>query len=258
MKKCFILGLVVFLAGCVSHPSTDYAPSRKVDLSSIKNATPKKASKSRYGNPKSYVVMGKKYHVLSSNKGFDETGIASWYGMKFAGHTTSTQEIYDPYEMTAASKTLPLPTFAKVTNLQNGKWVIVKVNDRGPFVENRIIDLSYVAAKKLEIFQHGTGLVRVQAIDSSDDEQGEGITEVKKQRTIYLQLGVYANENNARHMEARAREITKEPCRIYPNTLNGRTLYSVKIGPIAKVETSDTIVTQLASHGFPEPVTNIV
>jgi rare lipoprotein A len=148
MKKFFIFLAVIFLAGCVSH-SVDYAPSRKVNLSAIKNATPKKVAKSPYGNPKSYVVMGKKYNVLNSSRGFDETGIASWYGMKFAGHMTSTREIYNPFEMTAASKVLPLPTYAKVTNLQNGKWVIVKVNDRGPFVGNRIIDLSYVAARKL-------------------------------------------------------------------------------------------------------------
>jgi rare lipoprotein A len=260
MKKIFILWAVIFLAGCANHPipTTDYAPSQKVDLSAIKNAKPQKISKSRYGNAKSYVVFGKKYNVLNSSRGFDETGIASWYGMKFAGHRTSTREIYDPYEMTAASKTLPLPTFAKVTNLQNGKSVIVKVNDRGPFVGDRLIDLSYVAARKLDIFQNGTGLVRVQAIDSEEGDKNEVKTAKAKQKMIYLQLGAYANEENARRMEMRAREVTKESCRVYPNTLNGRTLYYVRVGPIAKAETSATIVARLASRGLPAPVTSIV
>ena len=99
--------------------------------------------KSRYGNPESYVVFGKRYYVKDSSKGYVETGIASWYGTKFHGRRTSSGETYDMYAMTAAHKTLPLPTYVEVTNLNNGRSIIVKVNDRGRFHEIRIIDLSY-------------------------------------------------------------------------------------------------------------------
>ena len=120
---------------------------------------------SRYGNPESYVVYGKTYHTLSSSKGYKERGAASWYGTKFHGKRTSSGEPYDLYAMTAAHKTLPLPTYVEVTNLKNGRTVIVKVNDRGPFHDDRLIDLSYAAAAKLDILPYGTGEVEVRAID---------------------------------------------------------------------------------------------
>ena len=126
---------------------------------------PKVESKSKYGNPKSYVVFGKRYYVKDSAKGYVEQGIASWYGTKFHGRRTSSGETYDMYAMTAAHKTLPLPTYARVTNLENGRSVMVKVNDRGPFHQNRIIDLSYSAATRLGIVKTGTGRVEVEAID---------------------------------------------------------------------------------------------
>ena len=148
----------------VAPSSSDKAPSKQVDVSKIQNAVPKEEPKSRYGNPKSYVVFDKRYYVMESNKGFVEKGIASWYGTKFHGRRTSSGETYDMYAMTAAHKNLPLPTYVEVTNLKNGKKIIVKVNDRGPFHENRIIDLSYTAATKLDIVKNGTGLVEIRAV----------------------------------------------------------------------------------------------
>ena len=118
----------------------DSAPDRAVDVSDVKDAIPRVEPKSRYGNPASYVVFGKRYHTLASSKDYSERGIASWYGTKFHGHRTSSGEPYDMYQMSAAHKTLPLPTYARITNLRNGKSVIVKINDRGPFHDNRIID----------------------------------------------------------------------------------------------------------------------
>ena len=135
----------------------------------VADAIPKDEPKSHYGNPKNYTVFGKKYHVLDSAKNYSKEGIASWYGPKFQAKKTSSGEKYDMYQMTAANKELPLPTYAQVTNLENGKSVIVKINDRGPFKKNRLIDLSYAAAKKLDMAQKGTAKVRVTTIASTTD-----------------------------------------------------------------------------------------
>ena len=131
----------------------------------IPNQVPRVEPLSKYGNPKSYVVFGKTYYTLPSSQGFVQRGIASWYGKKFHGRLTSSREPYDMYAMTAAHPQLPLPTYVQVTNLKNGKQVILRVNDRGPFHGNRVIDLSYTAAMKLDIVKQGTGLVEVRALD---------------------------------------------------------------------------------------------
>ena len=126
---------------------------------------PRPEPRSRYGNGPEYEVFGKRYTVMPSSANYEERGVASWYGKKFHGNLTSNRETYDMYQMTAAHKTLPLPTYVRVRNLANDKTVVVRVNDRGPFVHNRIIDLSYAAAIKLDIVRDGTGLVEVTAID---------------------------------------------------------------------------------------------
>ena len=134
------------------------------DLSSISEPLPKYEPKSRYGNPREYKIFNKTYKVLNSSDGFKQRGYASWYGTKFHGFRTSSGEIYNMYAMTAAHKTLPLPTYAKITNLHNKRSIIVKINDRGPFHGDRIIDLSYVAASKLGIIGNGVGMVEVSVI----------------------------------------------------------------------------------------------
>jgi rare lipoprotein A len=116
------------------------------------------------GNPASYEVFGKRYRVRESSAGYRELGVASWYGHPFHGRQTSSGEIYDMNEMTAAHTTLPLPTWVEVTNLTNGKRIIVKVNDRGPFVGKRVIDLSYAAARALDMVRGGTAQVEVRAL----------------------------------------------------------------------------------------------
>lgn len=137
------------------------------DIKKIPDAVPIIEPKSKYGNPPSYVVFNKKYRVLASSDGYKEKGLASWYGTKFHGYRTSSGELYDMYKMTAAHKTLPLPTYVQVKNLANGKKVIVKINDRGPFHSNRILDLSYAAAVKLDILRTGTAKIEVTAIPQS-------------------------------------------------------------------------------------------
>jgi rare lipoprotein A len=126
---------------------------------------PRIEPRSRNGNPPFYDVMGKRYFVLSSSSGYVERGVASWYGPGFHKVRTSTGEPYDMYGMTAAHKTLPLPAYVRVTNLQNGRSIVVRVNDRGPFVGNRIIDLSYTAASKLDMLRNGTAMVEVRSIE---------------------------------------------------------------------------------------------
>ena len=130
-----------------------------------KKVIPKIEKYSKYGNPKTYKVFGVKYKTLQTHVGYSEKGIASWYGKKFHGKLTSTREVYNMYNITAAHKSLPIPCYAKVTNLSNNKSLIVRINDRGPFKKGRIIDLSYAAAKKLDFIKQGTAPVLVEAID---------------------------------------------------------------------------------------------
>jgi len=180
-KTTFITLCLLLIIGCSSpshfnhnnrghkHKYTqvnDCAPSKKkrINLANVSNAIPKVEPKSRMGNPKSYKVFDKTYTVMQSSKGYRERGIASWYGSKFHGFKAANGETYDIYAMTAAHKTLPLPTYVKVTNLNNKRNIIVKVTDRGPF-NSRIIDLSYVAAAKLDILKKGIERVEIQAID---------------------------------------------------------------------------------------------
>ena len=129
------------------------------------DAVPRQEFKSRLGNPAFYDELGVRYRVLDTSDGYVERGLASWYGRNFHGRRTSAGEPYDMYAMTAAHKTLPLPTYVQVTDLDTGNRVVVRVNDRGPFVEGRIIDLSYVAAVKLGIATAGTARVEVRALD---------------------------------------------------------------------------------------------
>ncbi len=144
------------------YPDTDSVPQA---AHAMPDAVPVAEPRSRYGNPKTYEVMGERYFVLNSAEGYKESGRASWYGTKFHGKRTSSGEAYDMYQMTAAHKTLPLPTYVRVTRKSNGRSVVVKVNDRGPFHTGRIIDLSYAAAARLDLLKEGSAEVEVEALD---------------------------------------------------------------------------------------------
>jgi rare lipoprotein A len=161
----FGVGLViVVLTGCGSSPERAVTP----DDTGIADAVPRVEPKAKLGNMDSYVVFGQRYHTKDTGRGHVERGIASWYGKKFHGRKTSSGERYDMHQMTAAHKTLPLPSYVMVTNLDNGRRAIVKVNDRGPFHGNRVIDLSFAAAKKLDVVRKGTARVEVRSIDPRD------------------------------------------------------------------------------------------
>jgi rare lipoprotein A len=143
-------------------PAVIAPPPNNIDT--IPDAVPRIEPRSALGNPPSYEQFGRRYYVLASASGFVEQGVASWYGPGFHEKSTSSGEPYDMYAMTAAHKTLPLPTYVRVTNLSNGKSIVVRINDRGPFIANRIIDLSYTAAAKLDMLRDGTALVEVRAL----------------------------------------------------------------------------------------------
>jgi len=234
----------------------DAAPDKQVDVSTIPNAVPKNEPKSRYGNPESYVVFGKRYYVLDSSKDYIEKGIASWYGTKFHGRRTSSGETYDMYAMTAAHKTLPLPTYVQVKNLNNGKYIIVKVNDRGPFHENRIIDLSYTAAIKLDIIKKGTGLVEVRAIDPIRLTENNLVNEEKNETSsnqdisFYIQVGTFGELENAEILKQKLSSLGDDLIKISNIVISGGTLYRVRIGPIADTKLSDSIAAKLSNFGI--------
>ncbi|MGQ3887723.1 septal ring lytic transglycosylase RlpA family protein [Legionella sp. CNM-1927-20] len=192
---------------------------------------------SRYGNPESYAVEGRKYSVLRTAKGYKTRGIASWYGTKFHSHRTSSGENYDMYSMTAAHKTLPLPTYVRVKNLSNGREAIVKVNDRGPFRKDRIIDLSYAAASKLGLLPHGTAPVEVEALafpGKSDFAH------------YYVQAGAFSSKDLANLLQKKLSKLTPSPILVEKH----QERFIVKVGPFADKKMTESFKMQLAAHGI--------
>lgn len=235
------------------------------EVAAIQDAVPANEALAKSGNPKSYEVNGRTYHVMENAQGFVQHGKASWYGKKFHGRRTSSGEIYDMYKMTAAHKTLPLPTYVRVTNLENQRSIVVKVNDRGPFVLGRAIDLSYVAARKLGIVGSGTANVEVRALKHGQTNHSEvvmstvedmqpldttpvaetlpvntqansAINTMPAKRTIsstgvFLQVGAFSLMDNAERLRLRIEDMQNYPV----NTVTSRTakgeLHKVRIGP---------------------------
>lgn len=209
------------------------------------------------GNPAFYEILGQRYYVQTTRKGHRERGVASWYGDPFHGRRTAGGEVYDMYQMTAAHRTLPLPTWAEVTNLKNGAKIIVKINDRGPFAHNRIIDLSYAAAKKLDMIEAGTTLVEVRALGTpASDARPQDITVSAppadvpaESAALFVQVGAFGDERNAQRLQ---RKLTAEGI-TGVNVVNGgpdASPHRVRIGPVAAVEDYDVLVAQLATLGI--------
>jgi len=247
----------LWLAGCSTSRYSqhhDSAPLRDIDANRVPDAVPRHEPPSKYGNPASYTVNGRRYYVLGSAAGYAERGIASWYGNKFHGHRTSSGETYDMYAMTAAHKTLPLPSYVRVTNLKNGRTVVVRVNDRGPFHRNRLIDLSYVAAKKLGIIDSGTGLVEVVAVQPGAPRQKTAARKsaAPDDTQLYLQVGAFVSRHNAEQLRDRLhRRYTRLTIRSAYSP--DRKLYRVRIGPLDNVEEADRLAASLAREGFRAP-----
>jgi rare lipoprotein A len=238
----------------------------------VPDAVPRVEPRSRYGNPAFYDVMGKRYYVLSTNVGYVERGVASWYGPGFHKIRTSTGEPYDMYAMSAAHKTLPLPAYVRVTNLQNGRSVVVRVNDRGPFVGNRIIDLSYSAAVKLDMVRNGTAFVEVRSIDpaaitpaaptltasaeppSSPPRVASAAaaqSQAKGDAPLFVQAGAFADPANAQRLAQKLRDGgAYGKVFVQDDRIAGRRMYRVRIGPVPNVADFDRIVAALERDGI--------
>ena len=204
-----------------------------------------------------YEVLGKRYRTLKTSAGFRERGIASWYGGKFHGRKTSSGEVYDMYKLTAAHKHLPLPTRVRVTNLENGKNVVLRVNDRGPFHDNRIIDLSYAAAKKLDITKKGTAFVEVVALDGKQPPSEKLAVKPpvqtdagQSEKRFYLQIGAFQERQNAERLSALVAQYTPKSVRIHESKRGESSVYRVQVGPIANIVLADQLVATLVGLGI--------
>jgi rare lipoprotein A len=218
------------------------------DIDAIPDAVPKYEPRSTRGNPAFYTVLGKRYAVLPSAEGYVERGVASWYGPTFHGASTSMGEKYDMYAMTAAHKTLPLPCYARVTNLRNGKSVVVRINDRGPFVANRIIDLSYTAAAKLDMVRDGTTLVEVRTVTAADKDKLERSDQTPPP-TLYVQAGAFADERNATRLVRRLKDGGIANAFVQSPLDGGPRMFRVRAGPVASTAEYDRLVDKMATLG---------
>jgi rare lipoprotein A len=265
-RSAIVSLLLVVLGGCGSNDVRDGAPSSgSVAIPDLPgDAVPKPEPRSRYGNGPIYEVFGETYTVMSSGAGYKERGVASWYGKKFHGNLTAMREPYDMYAMTAAHKSLPLPTYVRVRNLRNNKSVVVRVNDRGPFVHNRIIDLSYSAALKLDMVRDGTSLVEVEAItfDTPGGDRPVRKTTAAPEPTtptsavenaIFVQVGAFGDRDNASRRLGVLRSGGIATAFVVEDTSNDPVLYRVRIGPIKDVETYDLLVDELDKLDIRDP-----
>jgi rare lipoprotein A len=268
---CYVL-VFSFLSACSSsryQQKHDSTPTRLPNQAELTDATPRAEPYSRGGN-KDYQVFGKPYKVLSTAQGFEQIGTASWYGKKFHGHLTSNGEIYDMYTMSAAHKSLPLPTYLKVTNTANDKSVIVRVNDRGPFHQSRIIDLSYSAAYKLDMLKTGTAQVKITAITDFDRKTKiENSTEQRQAKqadkatanktpvsninktmgltTPYIQVFATSKKELAISTATKLKKQYKQNTS-YPEQQG---IYRIQIGPIDDIATLNALLLALKQSGYP-------
>jgi rare lipoprotein A len=233
----------------VPAPAAPPPPGAPSDVGAIPDAVPRPEPRSAHGNPPFYDVAGKRYFVLAFSDGYVERGVASWYGPTFHGGSTSSGEPYDMYGMTAAHKTLPLPTYARVTNLSNGRSVVVRINDRGPFVANRLVDLSYTAAAKLDMLREGTTLVEVRALTP-------GVPDVLTRSAqsppplLYVQAGAFAEAHNAERLRARLQAAGLGNAFVTSPVQGGAALYRVRLGPVGSVAEFDALAARLTTLGI--------
>ena len=262
-RLLIVLGAALIIAACssaprrkaptepveVPPPASSGTPGVPPNIASIPDAVPRYEIKSRRGNPPFYDVLGKRYFVLAKADGYVERGVASWYGPTFHGVNTSMGEPYDMYAMTAAHKTLPLPAYARVTNLKNGRSVVVRINDRGPFVANRIIDLSYTAAAKLDMLREGTTLVEVRALTPAAPDTLTRAAELPPP-DLYIQAGAFADQGNAEKLLEKLRAAGLAGAAVLSPLTTQSHLYRVRVGPITSVAQFDELSSRLNALGI--------
>jgi len=243
--------LLVLLVGCGSSPDRPrqvdgYPSAVPRDLALIPDAVPRFEPPSRFGNPPEYEVFGQRYRTLVSSDGFEQRGLASWYGTKFHGSRTSSGEPYDMFAMTAAHRELPLPSYVEVTNLDNGKRVVVRVNDRGPFVGGRVIDLSYAAAHRIGMVEKGVAPVRIRVVSPAEEARpmrvaGNGTLdglapEDRDSAEIeprFVQVGAFADRSAAERVQHDLRSLGFAEVRVTTlSSSSGTPLHRVRIGPL--------------------------
>lgn len=284
-RVCTLLWLAGFcgLIGC-SAPAPrqveikDGGPGRDLDVAHIPDAIPRWEPRTRAGNSNPYTVLGKTYYLVKDTNGFRENGYASWYGTKFHGKRTANGEIYDMYGMTAAHKTLPIPSYVRVTNRDNGKSVVVRINDRGPFHDGRVIDLTYSAAKKLGFLKQGTAPVTVEYIDvpqhqvaqapvvqppvaanHSANHSAEGSAAPTPVNSAgysippntFLQVGAFGSAAAARELRDRLHQLTDYPVVIQP--AESGSLLRVRVGPFKDNLDLTNLRQLLVERNFSEP-----
>lgn len=260
--------LVLTIAACTSQPepapeqettetqqsapsryqrANDGAPPAPIAPADVADAVPRPDPILSVGNASPYTIAGETYQIMDDHRGYKVRGTASWYGAKFHGHETSNGEIYDLYQASAAHKTLPIPCYVRVTNLGNGKSIVVRVNDRGPFHSDRIIDLSYGAAVKLGYMESGTAQVEVQVIDivGVDDRRGAVAGDYR-----YLQLGAYSSESSALRLQDSLQALLSPPVFVSQVQSGENLLYRVRIGPMSGAQEIENVQGQLRTAGY--------
>lgn len=225
-------------------PQSDGAPNVTLDPSQIADAVPRHEPIRKAGNKSPYRVNGRTYHVLANAEGYRDEGIASWYGTKFHGRLTSNGEPYDALAMTAAHRELPIPCYVRVTNLDNGRTAIVRVNDRGPFHDQRIIDLSYAAAVKLGFAQRGTAAVSVEVVtpESAPDFN----------QRYFLQAGAFKSLVSAQNLKQQLLAMTDHQVNIHANQQQGG-YYRVRIGPIYAMDEANQLRVEIEQRQLGRP-----
>ena len=261
MRLLVVASTVLLLSSCAGKSIGGDSVGKTINPNDIHEPVPRALKYSKYGNPAKYTVLGKTYYVKKSHIGYNQTGLGSWYGTKFHGRKTSTQETYNMYAMTAAHKTLPIPCYAEVTNLDNGKKIIVKINDRGPFHEGRIIDLSYAAAAKIGYLGKGTAHVRVKTIDIgrgsgnnySNSPTAPTVENIEKTlgkgQFYYVQVGVYAQDKTVDAMVTRLAGARISPVSATMRSYNAK-VRKVRVGPLKEMRIVKEVINRLEDAGI--------
>lgn len=254
LPALLVLPLILLLGACSgSEPrvgwGNDGAPAVTLTPEQVADAVPRPDPILDAGNTSPYVVNGETYRVLPTAAGYRAEGIASWYGTKFHGNPTANGEPYDLYLATAAHRTLPIPSYLRVTNLRNGRQLLVRVNDRGPFHADRVIDLSYAAAVRLGFAEQGTAPVRLEAVEVAgvDDRRGKAQGDYR-----YLQLGAFSSDSSARALrDELAGLVTPVPVTVTPVDVGGRRLNRVRLGPVDSSAELQRLQALLSDRGYP-------